>query len=63
MTRSMKICIGIITVVSLAFYFNIINFTVDGKEVDAITGIDNIFGLFVVIYLQFYSLKFWVFLL
>ena len=47
MTRAMKICIGIITVVSLAFYFNIINFTVDGKEVDAITGIDNIFGLFV----------------
>ena len=47
MTRAMKICIGIIIVVSLAFYFNIINFTVDGKEVDAITGIDNIFGLFV----------------
>ena len=47
MTRAMKICIGIIIVVSLAFYFNIINFTVDGKEVDAVTGIDNIFGLFV----------------
>ena len=47
MTRAMKIFIGIITVIILAFYFNIINFTVDGKEVDAITGIDNIFGLFV----------------
>ena len=45
MTRAMKIFIGIITVIILAFYFNIINFTIDGKEVDAITGIDNIFGL------------------
>ena len=47
MTRAMKIFIGIITVIILAFYFNIINFTVDGKEVDIITGIDNIFGIFV----------------
>jgi len=42
----MKICIGIITVVGLALYFGNI-YDVDGKEVDTITWIDNIFGLFV----------------
>ena len=47
MTRAMKIFIGIIAVIIFGFYFNIINFTVDGKEVDIITGIDNIFGIFV----------------
>ena len=46
MTKSMKIFIGIITVIILALYFGNI-YDVDGKEVDAITGIDNIFGLFV----------------
>ena len=46
MTRTMKIFIGIITVIILALYFGNI-YDVDGKEVDAITGIDNIFGLFV----------------
>ena len=46
MTRSMKIFIGIITVIILALYFGNI-YDVDGKEVDAITWIDNIFGLFV----------------
>jgi len=43
----MKIFIGIITAIIFGFYFNIINFTVDGNEVDAVTGIDNIFGIFV----------------
>ena len=47
MTKSMKIFIGIIAVIIFGFYFNIINFTVDGNAVDAITGIDNIFGIFV----------------
>jgi len=47
MTKSMKIFIGIIALIILGFYFNIINFTVDGNAVDAITGIDNIFGIFV----------------
>jgi AGCS family alanine or glycine:cation symporter len=42
----MKIFIGIITVIILALYFGNI-YDVDGKEVDAITWIDNIFGLFV----------------
>jgi len=46
MTRAMKIFIGIITVIILALYFGNI-YDVDGKEVDAITWIDNIFGLFV----------------
>ena len=46
MTKSMKIFIGIITVIILALYFGNI-YDVDGKEVDAITWIDNIFGLFV----------------
>ena len=46
MIRAMKIFIGIITVIILALYFGNI-YDVDGKEVDAITGIDNIFGLFV----------------
>ena len=46
MTRTMKIFIGIITVIILALYFGNI-YDVDGKEVDAITWIDNIFGLFV----------------
>ena len=46
MPRAMKIFIGIITVIILAFYFGNI-YDVDGKEVDAITWIDNIFGLFV----------------
>ena len=46
MTRAMKIYIGIITVIILALYFGNI-YDVDGKEVDAITWIDNIFGLFV----------------
>ena len=47
MTKTMKICIGIIAAIGIAFYFNIINFTVDGNEVDAVTGINNIFGIFV----------------
>ncbi|HIO40958.1 MAG TPA: alanine:cation symporter family protein [Candidatus Marinimicrobia bacterium] len=42
----MKIFIGIITVIILALYFGNI-YDVDGKEVDAITWIDNIFGIFV----------------
>ena len=46
MTRAMKIFIGIITVIILALYFGNI-YDVDGKEVDAITWIDNIFGIFV----------------
>ena len=46
MTKSMKIFIGIITVIILALYFGNI-YDVDGKEVDAITWIDNIFGIFV----------------
>ena len=46
MIRAMKIFIGIITVIILALYFGNI-YDVDGKEVDAITWIDNIFGLFV----------------
>ena len=46
MTKAMKIFIGIITVIILALYFGNI-YDVDGKEVDAITWIDNIFGLFV----------------
>ena len=46
MTRAMKIFIGIITVIILALYFGNI-YDVYGKEVDAITWIDNIFGLFV----------------
>ena len=46
MPRAMKIFIGIITVIILALYFGNI-YDVDGKEVDAITWIDNIFGLFV----------------
>ena len=46
MTKSMKIFIGIITVIILALYFGNI-YDVDGKEVGAITWIDNIFGLFV----------------
>ena len=46
MTRAMKIFIGIITAIILALYFGNI-YDVDGKEVDAITWIDNIFGLFV----------------
>jgi len=47
MTKTMKISIGIIAAVVIAFYFNIINFTVDGKEVDAVAGVNNIFGIFV----------------
>ena len=46
MTKSMKIFIGIITVIILSLYFGNI-YDVDGKEVDAITWIDNIFGIFV----------------
>ena len=46
MPRAMKIFIGIITAIILALYFGNI-YAVDGKEVDAITWIDNIFGLFV----------------
>jgi len=46
MTKSMKIFIGIIAVIILALYFGNI-YDVDGKEVDAITWIDNIFGIFV----------------
>ena len=46
MTKSMKIFIGIITVIILALYFGNI-YDIDGKEVDAITWIDNIFGIFV----------------
>ena len=44
MTRGMKIFFGIIVVTGLLLYFNIIHFYSDGKQVDAITGIDGIFG-------------------
>jgi len=47
MTRGMKIFFGIIVVTGLLLYFNIIHFYSDGKQVDAITGIDGIFGIFV----------------
>ena len=47
MTRGMKIFIGIIVAIGLLLYFDIIHFYSEGKQVDAITGIDGIFGIFV----------------
>jgi len=47
MSRGMKIILGFIIVIGLLFYFDILHFYSDGEQVDFITGIDNIFGIFV----------------
>jgi len=47
MTRGMKIFFGIVIIIGLTFYFDIFHFYIDGEQVDFITGIDGIFGIFV----------------
>ena len=47
MSRGMKIILGFIIVIGLLFYFDILHFYSEGEQVDFITGIDNIFGIFV----------------
>ena len=47
MSTRVKIFLGVIVVIGLLFYFNILHFYSDGEQVDFITGIDNIFGIFV----------------
>ena len=47
MTRNLKIFISIIIAIGLLIYFDILRFYSDGKQVDAITGIDGIFGIIV----------------